>query len=145
MFLCTLISGYEDEFCSFTDQWYVQDPSLAPWRAYHNNAILLKNNVLQGDNVEFVWTMTFYLAVMAKNKYTLLAGCLKEPCQDQEARGFLAAVHCGNTFWITGNRETMLAICSSQEAVYREETCCFNREMLRSSLIKQIMGKSHHH
>ena len=69
MFLCTLISGYEDEFCSFTDQWYVQDPSLAPWRAYHNNAILFKNNVLQSDNVEFVWTLTFYLAVMAKNKY----------------------------------------------------------------------------
>lgn len=69
MLLFTLICGYEDEFCSFTDQWYVEDPSLAPWRAYHSNAILFKNNVLQGDNVEFVWTMTFYLAVMAKNRY----------------------------------------------------------------------------
>ena len=25
--------------------------------------------MLQGDNLEFVWTVTFYLAVMAKNKY----------------------------------------------------------------------------
>ena len=36
---------------------------------YHNDAILFKNNVLQGDNVGFVSTVTLHLAVMAKNKY----------------------------------------------------------------------------
>ena len=32
-------------------------------------AILFKDNVLQGDNVEVVWTMSFYGVIMAKNTY----------------------------------------------------------------------------